>query len=164
MIGRALEWILPGERADRVIYGVILVGALLAAEDGVRETYLDSVLSAVIAIAIYWLAHSYAALLARRLSTGDHLTLATLWRGLAKEATLLRGAALPVLVLLICWASGAREPSAVDAALWSSVATLVGLELLAAQRTPGTLSERALELTVGATIGLGIFVLKVVLH
>jgi hypothetical protein len=121
VIGRALEWILPGERADRVIYGVILVGALLAAEDGVRETYLDSVLSALIATAIYWLAHSYAALLGRRLSTGDHLTLATLWRGLAKEATLLKGAALPVLVLLICWASGAREPSAVDAALWSSV-------------------------------------------
>jgi hypothetical protein len=41
-----------------VVYGVILVGALLAAESGVHETYLDTVLSAVIATAIYWLAHA----------------------------------------------------------------------------------------------------------
>jgi hypothetical protein len=93
--GRALERILPRESTDRVIYGVILVGALLAAESGVHETYLDTILSAVIATAIYWLAHSYAGLLARRLTTHDRLTVGALWRGLAQEATLIRAPRFP---------------------------------------------------------------------
>lgn len=147
-----------------MIYGVILVGALLAAEDGLHEDYLDTILSAVIATAIYWLAHTYAVVLGRRLTTKERLTLGSLSRGLGKEATLLRGAAIPVFMLLVAWASGARRASAVDAALWASVASLVGLELVAALRAPATLGERALELGVGATLGLGIFVLKIVLH
>jgi len=42
VLGRALYWILPSESTERVVYGVILVGALLAAESGVHETYLDT--------------------------------------------------------------------------------------------------------------------------
>jgi hypothetical protein len=53
---------------------------------------------------------------------------------------------------------------AVAAAVWSSVATLICFELLAALHVPGTLPERALELGVGATIGLGVVLLKIVLH
>jgi hypothetical protein len=164
VIRRGLAWILPSESGGGVIYGVILVGALLAAEDGIKETYLDTVLSAAIAIAIYWLAHAYTTVLGRRLSSEERLTVSSLGRGLAKDAALLRGAAIPLLVLLICWVSGVRQASGVDAALWSAVASLIGFELLAALRAPGTLAERALELAVGATIGLGVFLLKVVLH
>ncbi len=164
MLGRALEWILPHESTERVIYGVILVGALLAAESGVHETYLDTVLSAVIATAIYSLAHAYADLLARRLATHDRLTVGALWRGLAQHATLIRGAAIPVLVLLIAWASGVTQASAVTAALWSSVSSLICFELLAAQRAPATHAERVLELAIGVAIGLGILALKIVLH
>jgi hypothetical protein len=69
-----------------------------------------------------------------------------------------------VLVLLIAWASGVTRASAVTAALWSSVASLICFELLAAQRAPATLAERALELAVGVAIGLGILALKIVLH
>jgi hypothetical protein len=161
---RLLAWALSVENADRVVYGVILVGALLAAESGLHETYLDTILSAVIATAIYWLAHSYAQVLARRLRTHDRLTPGALWRGLAREVALIRGAAIPVIVLLIAWASGASQAHAVTAALWSSVATLISFELLAAGRAPATLPERGLELGVGVTIGLGIMLLKIVLH
>ena len=164
MLGRALGWILPSESTERVVYGVILVGALLAAESGVHETYLDTVLSAVIATAIYWLAHAYAELLAHRLATNQRLTVGALWRGLAEGAALIRGAAIPVLVLLIAWATGVAQASAVTAALWSSVASLICFELLAAGRAPATLGERVLELAVGLAIGLGILALKVVLH
>jgi hypothetical protein len=161
---RTVGWILPRESVDRVVYGVILVGALLAAEDGTYESYLDTILSAVIAAAIYWLAHSYAELLARRLTSQDRLTVGVLARSLVKEAALLIGAAIPILVLVIGWATGASQSSAVNAALWSAVASLIVFELVAAQRAPATLPERVLELCVGVTIGLGILVLKIVLH
>jgi hypothetical protein len=152
------------EDAERVVYGVILVGALLAAESGLHETYVDAVLSVVIITAIYWLAHSYAEVLARRLRTHQRLTPGALWHGLAKEAALMRGAMIPVTVLLIAWAIRVTLADAVTAAVWSSVVTLICFELLAALRAPATLPERALELGVGVTIGLGIVLLKVVLH
>ena len=164
MVRRTVDWILPGESADRVIYGVILVGALLAAESGLHETYLDTMLSAVIATAIFWLAHSYANMLSRRLTTQDRLTVGVLLRSLAVEAALLRGAAIPLLVLAIAWASRASQADAVNVALWSSVASLICFELVAAYRAPATLAERVLEVSVGAAIGLGVVLLKIVLH
>jgi hypothetical protein len=159
-----VDWLLPRESTDRVVYGVILVGALLAAESGLHDTYGDTILSAVIATSIYWLAHAYAHVLARRLTTLERLTVGALLGGLAREAALLRGAAIPLLVLVIAWLGGVGVESAVTAALWGSVASLICLELVAAQRNPATLPERALELGVGVTLGLGIVALKVVLH
>ena len=163
-LARTVEWILPSESVDRVVYGVILVGALLAAEDGIPESHLDTILSVVIAVAIYWLAHSYAELLGRRLQSEHRLTVGALGRSLVKEAALLMGAAIPACVLLIGWATGASQSTAVNAAMWSAVASLIVLELVAAQRAPARLSERVLELCVGVTLGLGIFVLKIILH
>jgi TM2 domain-containing membrane protein YozV len=164
VVVRAVEWLLPSDRADRVVYGVILVGALLAAESGAHETYAETIISAIGAITIYWLAHTYADVLSRRLTTHERLTVGALGRGLAREAALIRGAAIPVLVLLIAWASGAAQASAVNAALWSSVASLICFELVAANRAPATLPERALEVGVGLAIGMGILALKIVLH
>jgi hypothetical protein len=157
-------WILPAEGVERVVYGVILVGALLAAEDGIRETYGDTVLSLLITAAIYWLAHSYSQALGLRLTRERRLTLGVLGRSLLREAALLFGAAIPVLVLVVGWATDSSQKSAVNAAMWSAVASLIALELVAAQRAPATLRERVLELCVGLTIGLGILVLKTVLH
>ena len=164
MLRRGVDWMLPAESTDRVVYGVILVGALLAAESGLHETYLDTILSAVVATAIYWLAHSYAHVLGLRLVTRNRLTPAALLRGLAREAALIRGAAIPLLVLVLAWVGGAGQASAVNAALWSSVASLICFELAAARRAPATLAERALEVGVGVTIGLGIVALKILLH
>ena len=94
----------------------------------------------------------------------EHLTPRALGRGLAHEAALLRGAAIPQLVLLIAWATGAAQESAVSAAVWTSVAWLIALELLAGFRARATPAERLLETAVGAVMALGIIALKIVLH
>ena len=161
---RALDWVAPAENIERVVYGVILVGALLAAESGFHESYLDTIVSAAIATAVYWLAHSYAHVLGQRLEMHEHLTPRALGRGLAHEAALLRGAAIPQLVLLIAWATGAAQESAVSAAVWTSVAWLIALELLAGFRARATPAERLLETAMGAVMALGIIALKIVLH
>ena len=61
--------------AAGVVYGMITVGALMAAESGRHESYVDAIGSAVFATLLYWLAHAYADLLGRRLDTGERLTL-----------------------------------------------------------------------------------------
>src|SRR5258705_469813 len=82
----------PGSGAG-IVYGVITVGALMAAESGRHESYVDAIASAVFATLLYWLAHAYADLLGSRLDTGEHLTVRTLGRALAHDWAIVRGGA-----------------------------------------------------------------------
>lgn len=163
-LARALEWIVPRENPGGVVYGLIAIGALLAAESGRHETYPDTLLSAVIAACLYWLAHSYSRLLGRRLARGERLDVRRLLTALADDQALLRGAAVPLLVLAAAWATGAAQRTAVLLALWSAVGSLVAFEVLAGIRARASRRELALEAAVGAGMGLAVLSLKIVLH
>jgi hypothetical protein len=154
----------PEESISGVVYGIIVVAALLAAESGRHESYLDTIASAAIAAALYWLAHAYAELLGHRLEQHERLTASALARALAHDRAILRGAALPLAVLAVCWAAGAAQQTAVTAALWTTIASLVGFELLAGVRAHASPRELALEASVGAAMGVAILALKIVLH
>jgi hypothetical protein len=161
---RATNWIVPSENPSAVIYGVIVIGALLAAESGLHESYLDTVASAVVATALYWFAHAYSGLLGRRLLTRERLTAGALWHALVRDWALVRGATIPLLALLCGWAAGAAQQTAVTAALWSSVASLVAFELVAGIRSRASAGELALETGAGMVMGLAILSVKVLLH
>jgi hypothetical protein len=148
---------------------VIVIGALLAAESGSHESYLDTVGSAAIALWLYWLAHAYADLLGHRLQTHERLSARALVRAFLDESAILTGASLPLLALLLAWALGAAQTTGVAAALWTSVASLIAFELLAgirarAGRSPIGPGELVLEGGVGLAMGLAIIALKVILH
>jgi hypothetical protein len=147
-----------------VIYGIITVGALLAGESAQRETYPETVGSAIIALLLYWLAHSYADLLGSRLEHDTRLSGAALARAFVHDWAIVRGAAIPLLALLIAWALGATLTDAVNAALWTVVGSLVLFELLAGIGARAAPRELLLEGSVGAAMGLAIVALKVVLH
>jgi hypothetical protein len=161
---RAVDRLLPERNPARLIYGVLAIGAVLAAESGSHEDYLDTAGSAVIAILLYWLAHAYADVLAGRLQSHARLRLAVLGRALGDEAAILLGAVPALLALLLCWAFGVALASGVEAALWTTVASLIAFELLAGIRARATPRELVLEAGVGVTMGLAIIALKVVLH
>ncbi len=156
--------ITPTGNPSRGVYGLVIAGALLAAESGHQESHLDTVLSVVIAVAVYWLAHAYAAVLGRRLSAHERLTPGGLLRALGEESAILRGATPPLLVLVLAWAAGASLQTAVAAALWGTVASLVLLELIAGLRSRATPGELALDMCVGTVMGLAIIALKIILH
>src|ERR1039458_1864530 len=80
-IGRAIDWIEPVRNPASVIYGVLAVGALLAAESGRHESYAVTLGSVLIALCLYWLAHAYADVLGHRLQTQERLHAKALWRG-----------------------------------------------------------------------------------
>jgi membrane protein YqaA with SNARE-associated domain len=159
-----IERLAPGENPARLVYGVLAIGATLAAESGSHESYLDTAGSAVIAICLYWFAHAYADVLGHRLQTHERLSIAALGRALHDEATILVGAVLPLFGLVLCWAVGAALATGVEVALWSCVGSLIAFELIAGIRARSTPRELALEVGVGATMGLAIVALKVLLH
>lgn len=161
---RGLDWLLPQENPTAAVYGVIVIGALLSAETPSRETYPETIAAACLAAALYWLAHSYARLLGKRLRGEERLTIGSLGRALREDGPLLRGASIPLLALVASALAGASRGTAVSAAVWSSVASLAGFEVVAALRSRARSGELAIEVSIGLTMGLSILALKVILH
>jgi hypothetical protein len=156
--------LVPAGNAAGVVYGVITIGALMAAESGRHESHVDSLASALVATVLYWLAHAYADLLGRRLATGEPLTASGLGRALAHDWAIVRGAAIPLLALVVAWIVGASQEDSVTAALRTAVVTVIVFELLAGLRAKSTFTELLLKAAVGLTMGIAILALKGILR
>jgi hypothetical protein len=157
-------WIVREQNPAGVVYGTILIGALIAAESGMHDGYPDLIGSTALALGIYWLAHSYSTALGRRLAHEKQLTVGALARALGHDWSIVRGAAIPLLTLVVAWAVGASETAGIDAAVWAAVVSLVVFELLAGLRARSTPREFALEGGMGVVMGLAIFALKSLAH
>jgi hypothetical protein len=161
---RALGWIVPEDNPAGAVYGIITIGALLAAESGLRETYPQTVGSAAIAVVLYWFAHSYADVLGLRLSRERRVSLQELRNTFIQDWSIARGAGVPLVTLVVAWASGAGQSTAVTAGVWTAVVCLIVFELAAGIRSRAKPIELALEVLVGATMGLAILALRALLH
>ena len=148
----------------RVVYGTVAVGALLAAESPEQETYAETLASVLIALLIYWMAHSYAELTARRIEEGERLTSTALIGSMLHEMWILVGAAIPVIPLLIWWVAGGSLADADTAAIWTAAGMVVVYEVIAGLRAELSAKEMAVQLALGATLGVLIISLKLVLH
>ncbi len=148
----------------RVVYGTIVVATLLAAESPQKETYLKTVIAVVIAILAYWLAHSYAESAAQRIDTGARLNPKALVGSMLHEASILAGAAIPLVSLLVWWAAGAKLTNAVSAAIWTAAGMIVVFELLAGVRAKLTGIELIGQTLVGAALGCLVIAVKLILH
>ena len=153
-----------GESPERAVYGVILSGALVAADSAVQDGYLDKIASTALALTIYWLAHAYSTVLGRRLSHEEHLSAAAISRALAHDWPIVRGGSIPLLALLVAWAAGASQTTGINAAIWAAIASLIAFELLAGLRSRSTPRELAFEGVFGIAMGLAILALKSLAH
>jgi hypothetical protein len=146
------------------IYGLITVSVLIAAETARSETYPKTVAAVAVAILLYWLSMSYAEFASQRVREGRSLTLGDLVRTMRHELPLLVGASLPLVAVLISWAVGAPLDRADDAALWTDVAAIVAIEIIAGVRAALSGRELLLQTVVGATLGLLVLALRLVVH
>src|ERR1700689_1353409 len=80
--------------AAGMIYGVLAVATVIAAESTRRETFDKLFGASVITMALYWLAHGYARHLGSRLHRPAEWTFREVVASLAHEAAILEGAAL----------------------------------------------------------------------
>jgi hypothetical protein len=146
------------------IYGTMTVGALLAAESAEYETYLKTVISVLITLVIYWLAHSYAEFASERLKEREPLRLGVLGRIMVSQVPILFGAAIPLVAVLALWAANASLSTAVTAAVWTSAVVVMLIEVMAGIRAKRTGRELALQTLFGGLLGLLIIVLRLTLH
>ena len=150
--------------AGGLIHGTLVVGALLAAESARRENFPETIGAVALALLLYWLAHAYSDFTEHRLQHSEGLEMGRLGRTLVQELTILAGAVMPLVALLICWAVGATLVDAVTAAVWVSVAMIVTIEVIAGVRADLTNRQLAVQALFGISFGLMIIVLRIVLH
>lgn len=159
-----LRVLVPEQNPAGAVYGLIIVGALLAAESYNSESYLDAVASVAITVVVYWLAHAYSGALGERVQSGEALTPRSIGRALTHSWSVVRGATVPGLTLLTAWIVGASLRGAISAAVWSTVGALIGLELLAGIRAKSEPLELVIDCCVGACIGAAVLLLRALLH
>ncbi len=140
------------------------MATVIAAESTRRETFGKLLLASVITMALYWAAHAYSHHWTGRLHRAPEWTLGEIKASLTYEAPILLGAALPLVVLMGAWVTGATTETAVTAVLWTA-----GLELVALEVAPGLhhglkLRELAVQSLLGISMGAGILGLRFVLH
>jgi hypothetical protein len=146
------------------IYGLMTVGALLAAESAASETYAETVGAVVITMVVYLLAHSYAEFASERLMEREPARFAVLWRIMGEQVWILFGAGIPLLALLVDWALGVSLETAVVTALITAAVVVMLLEVAAGVRAKQTGPELLLQTLFGAVLGLLIIALRLVLH
>ena len=163
---RAAAWLLSlaASNVEGAIYGTVVIGVLFAAEDARRVGYPETIEAALLALALYWLTGFYAHELGIRLQSREHVNLRAMWRSCVHELTIIEGALIPVLVLLIAWAAGAGVNGGVTAAVWTTAATILALEVAAGYRARLRPKRLLLQTSAGVAMGLAIVALRLILH
>ncbi len=162
VVGRVAN--VAAQNAAGAVYGTMMVGILLAAEDGHRESYPETIGAASVVLVLYWLMSLYTHALGIRLRSRGRFSITLFWLSCRYELAIIEGAFIPVLALLVAWAAGATVASGVTAALWTTVVSIVILEVAAAWRARLRLRDVWLQAAFGAVIGLAIIALKLILH
>jgi hypothetical protein len=163
---RAGSWLLKVALANAggAVYGAVMVGVLLAAEDASHEGYAATIEAALIVLALYWLTSLYTHTLGVRLRNREPLNAKLLWHGCVYELPIVEGALVPILALLLTWGAGFAVTTGVTAALWATVVVIVVLEVAAGWRSRRDRRSLLLQAAAGAVMGLALIGLKLVLH
>jgi hypothetical protein len=165
-VRRTAAWLAAASvgNAEGGVYGALLIGILLAAEDSHRETYAETIGAAALVLVVYWLTDLYTHLLGVRLRTKERLARPVIRRTVVHELPVIEGGVLPVAVLVLAWATGATLNDGITAAVVAAVASIVALEIVAASRARPSGAAVWLRAAAGALVGLAIVAVKVVLH
>ena len=146
------------------IYGLLAMGALFASESASSETYGETVAAVAMAVVLIWLAHGYAEFASSRLRSSKRVTGSDFARTMAREVWILVGASVPLIAVLISWASGASLTTGVIAGLWTVAATIVSLEVISGRRAKLTGRQLVLQAAIGAGLGVLVLAMRVILH
>jgi len=155
---------LAAENVEGAVYGTVVIGVLFAAEDAPRVGYPETLEAAALVLALYWLTGFYAHELAIRVERREQLNLRRIWHTCLHELTIIEGGLIPVLALLVAWAAGASVTDGVAAALWTTAATIIALEVAAGWRARPGPKRLVVQVAAGVAMAFAIVALKLMLH
>jgi hypothetical protein len=147
-----------------LVYGTILIAALLSAESAKVESYWETLAGVALTEIIYWLALSYSEFAGHRVAEGEPFTVGGFWRSAEHEIAVSEGALVPLLVLIGCWIAGVHLYNGIRFAIWASAAVIVAAEVLIGVRSDQHGRELAVSAALGVVFGLLVISLRLILH
>jgi hypothetical protein len=147
-----------------IVYGTILIAALLSAESAKVESYWETLAGVAVTELIYWLALSYSEFAGHRVAEGEAFTIAGFWRSAEHELAVSEGALVPVLVLIGCWIAGVGLHNGIRLAIWASAVVIVLAEVVIGVRSDQHGRELAVSAALGVVFGLLVISLRLILH
>lgn len=147
-----------GHDATGIIYGtVITAGTMIgAAEASHNEGEIAA--TVVVTLVIYWIAHSYAAVLGGAHSASPSWRAAV--RELVEESTIVVACVLPLAALILASWLGAGFGLSVSIASWFTMGLLFIWGYLAARRLHAKVGAQVVSALVFGLLGLGIVALR----
>ena len=146
-----------------VLFGTITVGAVLAAENGRFESLRSSIEAALLVLVMYALVHAWGEDTASRLEQRRGFAWRPFARAMRHESSILRGALLPILAVLLAGLAGRTDASALWFGTIASAATLLLVELVAAVHSRLAPMQVLIQVTAGAVFGCVLLALHAVL-
>jgi len=151
------------EHPSGVVYGLIIVGSVVAAESVHPGDSWSDIFAAIVVLFIYWMAHSYAEVMGKRLESPDRIGVEQIKAVLGKEWAIMRGAVIPVLVMAIFAIFGAHSIRVDEAGIIAAVVTLVLFTMLAGFRAHLRPIAIVAQAIVGLVFGVAIALMRAVL-
>jgi hypothetical protein len=152
------------ENPGGLVYGTILVAALLSAEAAKVETYWETLAGVAVTELIYWLALSYSEFAGDRVVDEQPFTFGGFWVSAKHEFAVSEGALVPVLILVGCWIGGVGLHNGIRFAIWSSAVVIVVAEVVIGIRSNQHGRELAISAALGVVFGLMVISLRLILH
>lgn len=149
----------PSSHPEGMIYGLIVVGSVVAAESVNAESTWRDMLVAILVLVVYWLAHSYAAVMGRRYATGESVPLSEVAATLTKEWSIVRGAVIPLIAMGVAGALGYGAWRADEVCLITAVVMLLVFAIAGGIRAK--LSPLAILVQSLLAIGFGVVLVAI---
>ena len=157
--------VLRAYRTESAIYGVVLVGSLIAIAWR-EQTDLEVLAFTWGAVVVFWLAHVYAGTVSREESDAPRLRaiLAAARTSAAHTSGMLLAMAVPTVFLLLATLNWMDEYVAYYLALWAGTVVLAVIGWFTAKRRGGHWGWWLLSALVTATLGLLVIWLGSLVH
>ncbi len=156
--------VLPLDHPVEAIMGTVITAALMAAY-AEPPVHLGAVVPGIaVAVVVYWLTHVYAEVIGHGPVEGRAFTKGQLMSTLRKQWALVEASFLPLMVLAVASASGARPSAALLIGDWAAVLLLVVWGSVTAWRHGIRGLPLAAAGLVAGVLGLIVVVLRASLH
>jgi hypothetical protein len=153
-----------GADFSAAIYGAILVTALILALSHAEHDASVLALTVLTTMAVFWLAHVWAALVSERITRPRELSPRHVWELARHEGPMLEAAVVPLLLLLGAEVGLYDVDTAVDLSAGAGIVNLFAWGLLLGRRNYDTFAQALGAGIVTGLFGVGIVLLEVLIH
>jgi hypothetical protein len=154
----------PGADFSAAIYGAILVTALILALSHAEHDAGVLALTVLTTMAVFWLAHVWAAIVSERITRPRELSLRHTWELAKHEGPMLEAAIVPLLILLGAEVGIYDVDLAVTLSAAAGILNLFAWGLLLGRRNYDTFFEALVAGVITGLFGVGIVLLEVLIH